>query len=85
MSGHKVVWAQMGLGTKCVRAQTCLSTNVSGRKRLGTYVSGHKRVWAQTCQGTNVSGHEHAWAEASLGTISGPKLKVTILDKIFFK
>ena len=48
------------------------------------YVSGHKRVWAQTymflprhdcdytiitCQGTNVSGHKHVWAQSCLGTI----------------
>ena len=47
------------------------------------YVSGHKRVCAQTymflprhdcdqtimtCQGTNVSGHKHVWAQSCLGT-----------------
>ena len=47
------------------------------------YVSGHKRVWAQTytflprhdcdhtiitCQGTNVSGHKHVWAQTCVGT-----------------
>ena len=53
------------------------------------YVSGHKRVYAQTymflprhdcdhtiitCQGTNVSGHKHVWAQTCVGTIvSGHK------------
>ena len=37
----------------------CLSTNVSG----------HNRVWAQTCVGTIVSGHNHVWEQSCLGTI----------------
>ena len=47
------------------------------------YVSGYKRVWAQTytflprhdcdhriitCQGTNVSEHKHVWAQSCVGT-----------------
>ena len=36
---------------------------------LGTNVSGHKRVWAQSCLGTNVSGHKRVWAQSCLGTI----------------
>ena len=41
----------------------CLGTNVSGHNRvwaqsyLGTIVSGHNRVLAQSCLGTIVSGH----------------------------
>ena len=59
----------------------CLGTNVSGyhiimsgHKRVwaqtcvGTNVCGHKRVWAQTCVGTNVSGHKHVWARTCVGT-----------------
>ena len=54
---------------------TCQDTKyVSGHKRTrlcpdhtiitcqGTNVSGHKRVWAQTCLGTNV------WVQMCLGT-----------------
>ena len=29
----------------------------------GTNVSGHKRVWAQTCVGTIVCGHKRVWAQ----------------------
>ena len=49
----------------------CLGTNVSGHKhiRVGTIVSGPKRVWAQSCLGTNVSGHNRVWAQSCLGTI----------------
>ena len=43
VSGHNHVWAQI----KCVWAQSCLDT----------IVSGHNRVWAQSCLGTIVSGH----------------------------
>ena len=32
-------------------------------------VSGHKRVWAQPCQGTIMSGHNHVWAQSCLCTI----------------
>ena len=62
-------------GHKCVRAQTCVGTNVSGHKRvwaqscLGTIVSGHKRVWAQSCLGIIVCGHNRVWAQSCLGTI----------------
>ena len=47
---------------------------VSGHKRIwaqtcvGTNVSGHKRVWAQTYMGINVSGHKRVWAQTCLGT-----------------
>ena len=35
-------------------------------------MSGHKRVWAQTCVGTNMSGHKHVWAQSCLATnVSG--------------
>ena len=69
---HKLIWAQMCLGTnvfghKCVWAQKFLGTNVSGHKCVGTNVSGHKRVWAQTCVGTVVwaqsCGPNHVWAQ----------------------
>ena len=46
-----------------VWAQTCLGTNL-----LGTNVSGHKRVWTQTCLGTNVCWHNHVWAQTCVGT-----------------
>ena len=32
-------------------------------------MTGHKRVWAQTCVGTNVCGHKRVWAQTCLGTI----------------
>ena len=66
---YSMSWHQI-----CVWAQTCLDTK---------YVSGHRRVWAQTytflprhdcdhtiitCQGTNVSRHKHVWAQTCLGT-----------------
>ena len=59
---HKLIWAQMCLGTnvfghKPVWAQKFLGTNVSGLKMCG-----HKRVWAQTCVGTVV------WAQSCMGT-----------------
>ena len=38
MSGHKHVWVQT-----CV-AQSCLVINVSGHKRVGSSMHGHKRV-----------------------------------------
>ena len=41
----------------------CLGTNVSG-----TFMSGHNRVWAQTCLGTNVCGPKRVWAQTCLGT-----------------
>ena len=53
----------------------CLGTIVSGHNRiwaqscLGTIVSGHNRVWAQSCLGTIVSGHNRVWAQSCLGTI----------------
>ena len=31
-------------------------------------MSGHKRVWAQSCVGTIVSGHKCVWAQSCLGT-----------------
>ena len=40
---------------------------VGALMRLGTNVSGHKRVWAQICLGTNVSGHKRLWAQTCLG------------------
>ena len=49
------VWAQI----KCVWAQSCLVT----------IVSGHNRVWAQTCVGTIVSGHNRVWSQLCLVTI----------------
>ena len=57
--GHRRVWAQI----KCVWAQSCLGTIVSGhncvwaQSSLGTIVSGHNRVWAQSC------GPNHVWAQ----------------------
>ena len=41
-----------------------LGSNVSGHKRVweqrvGTNVCGHKRVWTQTCLDTNVCGRSH--------------------------
>ena len=37
-------------------------------------MSGHKRVWAQTCVGTNVSEHKRVWVQACVGTnVSGHK------------
>ena len=36
---------------------------------LGTIVSGHNRVWAQSYLGTIVSGHNRVWAQSCLGTI----------------
>ena len=36
---------------------------------LGTNVSGHNRVWAQSCLGTIVSGRNRVWAQSRLGTI----------------
>ena len=41
---------------------------------LGINVSGHNRVWAQSCLGTIVSGHNRVghnrvWAQSCLGTI----------------
>ena len=53
----------------------CLGTIVSGHNRvwaqscLGTIVSGHNRVWGQSCLGTIVSGHNRVWAQSCLGTI----------------
>ena len=41
----------------------CLGTNMCGH-----YVSGYKRVWAQTCVGTNVSEHKRVSAQTYLGT-----------------
>ena len=52
----------------------CVGTNVSGHNHvwaqscLGTIVSGHKRVWAQSCLGTIVSGHKRVWAQTCVGT-----------------
>ena len=52
----------------------CLGTIVSGHNRvwaqscLGTIVSGHNRVRAQSCLGTIVSGHNRVWAQSCLGT-----------------
>ena len=49
----------------------CLGTIVSGHNRvwaqscLGTIVSGRSRVWAQSCLGTVVSGHNRVWAQSS--------------------
>ena len=47
---------------------------------MGTNVSGHKRVWAQTCVGTNVSGHNRVgtimWAQVCMGTNVWPPLGV---------
>ena len=69
--GHNHVWAQI----KCVWAQSCLGTIVSGHNRvwaqscLGTIVSGHNRVWAQSCLGTIVSRHNRVWAQSCLGTV----------------
>ena len=45
---------------------------------LGTNVSWHKRVWAQTCLDTNVFGHNCVgtivWAQVCMGTnVSGHK------------
>ena len=71
MPGHGRVWAQI----KCVWAQSCLTTIMSGHNSvwaqswLGTIVSGHNRVWAQSCLGTIVSGHNRVWAQSCLGTI----------------
>ena len=36
---------------------------------MGTNVSCHNRVWAQTCLGTNVCGHNRVWAQTREGTI----------------
>ena len=42
-------------------------------------MSGHKRVWAQTCLGTNVSGHKRVWAQTCQGTnFSGHKRVVSL-------
>ena len=50
VSGHNHVWwAQI----KCVWAQMC----------MGTIVSGHNRVWAKSCLGKVVSGQSHVWAQ----------------------
>ena len=52
-----------------------MGTIVSGHKRVwaqscvGTIVCGHNRVWAQTCVDTNVCGHNRVWAQSCLGTI----------------
>ena len=32
-------------------------------------MSGHNRVWAQSCLGTIVSGHNRVWAQSCLDTI----------------
>ena len=56
----------------------CLGTNMSRHKRvwaqtsLGTNESGHKRVWAQTCLDTTV------WAQVCMGTCGLPKLYLVI-------
>ena len=53
----------------------CLGTTVSGHKCvwaqscLGTIVSGHNRIWTQSCLGTIVSGHNRVWAQSCLGTV----------------
>ena len=59
---------------------SCWGTNVPGHK---LNVSGHKRVWAQsclgtkrvwvqTCVGTIVCGHNRVWVQACVGTtVSG--------------
>ena len=36
---------------------------------LGTIMSGHSRVWAQSCLGTIVTGHNRVWAQSCLGTV----------------
>ena len=66
--------AQTCLGTY-VHVRSCLDTFVSihdcdhtiimsGHKKI----SGHKRVWPQTCVSTNVSGHKRVRAQSCLGT-----------------
>ena len=57
----------------CIWAQTCLGikVDVSAHTWLWPHdysMSGHKRVWAQTCVGTDVRGHKHVWAQTCVGT-----------------
>ena len=47
----------------------CLSTIMSGHNRVWAQSClGTNRVWAQSCLGTNVSGHKRVWAQMCLGT-----------------
>ena len=53
-----IVRAQLRLGTSLDTG--LYEYNFYGYNKLlclGTIISGHKRVWAQTCPGSNMSGH----------------------------
>ena len=58
----------------------CLRTNVSGYNRVGTIMSGHKRVWAQMCLGTNVSGHKRVHKRVRECVLNTYNLRVKYLD-----
>ena len=69
----------------------CLGTNVSVHNRiwaqtcLGTNVSGHKRDCAQSCLGTNMSGHKRVWAQSCMGTNVVEPLLRTLMTQFFGK
>ena len=56
-----------------VHNQLCRHNYAWAQMCVGTIMSGHKRVWAQTYLGktyvgTNVSGHTRVWVQTCLGT-----------------
>ena len=59
--GHNHVWAQT---YTFVPRHICAQTWLWPHDYIMT---GHKRVWAQTCLGTNLSGHKHVWEQTCLG------------------
>ena len=71
---HTWDWKLTCLGT-VMYGHHRMGSNVSGHNRvraqtcLGTIMSGHNRVRAQTCLGTNVYGHKRVWAQTCVGTV----------------
>ena len=63
VSRNKRVWAQTYI---ILLRHDCDHTIITC---VGTIVSGHKRVRAQSCLGTIMSGHNRVWAQSCLGTI----------------
>ena len=51
-----------------------LGTNVSGHSHVCAQSCGHNHVWVEMCVGTNVYVHKRVWAQMCLGTnVSGHK------------